>query len=234
MTMKEIRNSNNEITPIKPESRTVVNGVIYLYISPSHKYYIGQTIQEKARKNQHKNRIYHTAFSNAIQKYGYENFEYKVLFRTSSKCLKKMKVILDTLEKYYIKRYKSNNPEFGYNLTEGGEGSLGYKHTAEAKIKMSNFQKGKTPWNLGVAMSEAQKQKLRLVNRDYEKGANNCRAKAVIKYDLDKNVVARYDTLTDAAASIGKRASAIYYALNNGTIYNNYYWQYDERNQKQQ
>lgn len=230
--MKEIRNSNNEITPILPESREkMIRGVIYKYTSPSKKVYIGQTISEEARKRQHKNRKNKTAFSKAIQKYGYDNFQYEILFRTASKSKTRMKVVLDAMEKYYIRLFDSTNPLFGYNLTEGGEGSYGYKHTEEAKLKMSKAQKGKTPWNIGVAMSEEQKDKLRAVNKDYQRGAKNKRARAVIRMDVDKSHSVRFDTLTDAAASIQKRPSAIYYALNNGTIYNNFYWEY-ERNQE--
>ena len=36
-------------------------------------------------------------------------------------------------EKYYISKYKTNNSEFGYNLTEGGDGIVGFKFSEEAK-----------------------------------------------------------------------------------------------------
>jgi hypothetical protein len=40
----------------------------------------------------------------------------------------------------------------GYNLTNGGEGSTGYKHTIEARAKMGTTK--------GIAMSEEHKQKI--------------------------------------------------------------------------
>jgi hypothetical protein len=54
-----------------------MKGIIYKYTSPSGKCYIGQTINEKERKNQHKrtyikveNLKLDTAFYKSIRKYG--------------------------------------------------------------------------------------------------------------------------------------------------------------------
>ena len=44
------------------------------------------------------------------------------------------------IEMFFIAFFKSNicryGPNFGYNLTDGGEGLSGHKHTDEAKKKM--------------------------------------------------------------------------------------------------
>ena len=65
----------------------------------------------------------------AIQKYGIENFtkEYLAFCDTEEK--------LNWFEKFYIKKYKAR--ESGYNLTDGGDGMIGYKHTDEYKKHMS-------------------------------------------------------------------------------------------------
>lgn len=69
----------------------------------------------------------------AIQKYGIENFtkEYLAFCDTEEK--------LNWLEKFYIKKYKAR--EVGYNLTDGGDGTIGYKYTDKAKQKMSEARK---------------------------------------------------------------------------------------------
>lgn len=103
-------------------------GIIYIYTSPSGKVYVGQTINEKVRKYQHKwyaDNGYSGYFYKAIRKYGFESFEYGVLYQTSSNDKKQLKILLDQKESYYIRKYKANNPKFGYNLTEGGEGTKG-------------------------------------------------------------------------------------------------------------
>lgn len=70
----------------------------------------------------------------AIQKYGIENFtkEYLAFCDTEDK--------LNWLEKFYIKKCKAR--EVGYNLTEGGDGSLGRKLTEEHKRRISEANKG--------------------------------------------------------------------------------------------
>jgi group I intron endonuclease len=49
----------------------------------------------------------------AMQKYGIDNFEARVL----EECERSK---LDEKEKYWISHFNSNNKEIGYNLTEGG------------------------------------------------------------------------------------------------------------------
>lgn len=66
----------------------------------------------------------------AIQKYGIENFtkEYLAFCDTEEK--------LNWLEKFYIKKY--NAREVGYNLTDGGDGRLGFIMSEETKEKLKN------------------------------------------------------------------------------------------------
>ena len=106
------------------------------------KVYIGKTIQSlEKRRNAHlvKSKKSNTYFHNSIRKYGFENFEWTILEEAS-------RDQLDNLERNYISEYKSNIKEFGYNLTNGADGCLGYKCTEEqienrrraANIRWSN------------------------------------------------------------------------------------------------
>ena len=81
----------------------------------------------------------------AEKKYGIENFtkEYLAFCDTEEK--------LNWFEKFYIKKYKAK--EVGYNLTDGGDGHLGFIMTEETKQKLSEAKKGKI-------LSEEHKQKL--------------------------------------------------------------------------
>lgn len=49
-----------------------------------------------------------------------------------------------------------NTDDVGCNMTPGGEGSAGYKWSAEQRAK----KQGKVPWNKGIAMSHEQRMKL--------------------------------------------------------------------------
>lgn len=76
----------------------------------------------------------------AYQKYGLECFKKQYL----AFCDTKEK--LNWLEKFYIKKYHSNNQTIGYNLTYGGDGGGAYKghnHSVETKRKIGEAMKGK-------------------------------------------------------------------------------------------
>lgn len=55
---------------------------------------------------------------------------------------KNMEIELIALYKSNCCRYK--NPSFGYNMTDGGDGSFGFKQTEEAKEKTRKARSGKT------------------------------------------------------------------------------------------
>ena len=84
----------------------------------NNKVYIGQTIHPlSVRKSQHERSHeygYKTAFSNAIRKYGKENFKWEVIYEADS--IEE----LNEKESYYIEYYKSLVTENGYNLKGGG------------------------------------------------------------------------------------------------------------------
>lgn len=117
-------------------NREFIPGVIYLYTNKINgKVYIGQTIgDEENRKKSHRLSKDEYPFHCAIRKYGWDNFEYKVIFKTSTKLSKnfsnhhdnlvetrrKLRVILNAEEKYFIRKYKATNPKYGYNISEGG------------------------------------------------------------------------------------------------------------------
>lgn len=75
---------------------------------------------------------------NAIRKYTPNNFIIESIC-----CSRDKDYTLNFLESYFIKEYKSNNKKYGYNMTKGGEGTIGYKHKDESKEKMSLFHTGK-------------------------------------------------------------------------------------------
>ena len=111
-------------------------GYIYKYTNLINgKIYIGKTYHLNKRKYEHKHREVNTYFHNAIKKYGFENFKYEVIAQTDND------KTLNFLERYYIRKFNSFG-ENGYNLTLGGEGTLGYNFSEEQKKKMSEVRKG--------------------------------------------------------------------------------------------
>ena len=79
-----------------------------------------------------------SVFYRAIQKYGWDNFEHKILYENLSQdeaC---------NIEVKLIKEYKTQNKNFGYNVQPGGQlGNSGITFSEESKKKMSEAHKGK-------------------------------------------------------------------------------------------
>jgi hypothetical protein len=73
----------------------------------------------------------------AWNKYGEENFTFDILEEVKDR--KK----LDERETFWIAYCESNNPEYGYNKTDGGEGMIGYIFTDKARQNLSDSLKGK-------------------------------------------------------------------------------------------
>jgi len=124
------------------------------------KVYIGFDSNWPHRKNSHKS--YHkkqdTKFYRAIKKYGWDNFEWDVIYQSTDRDYTKY-----IMENNFILEHNSFND--GYNSTLGGDGTfgiskkgskvpynhngwIGKKHTEETRKKMSESMKGKKHPNL--------------------------------------------------------------------------------------
>ena len=100
----------------------------------SDKSYVGKTVDFYKRKKRHFNDTDNGSelvFHRALRKYGFENFTWEILEEGISEHE------LNEREKFWIKMYDSFHN--GYNMTEGGDGSLGVKHTEETIKKLSGI-----------------------------------------------------------------------------------------------
>lgn len=150
-------------------------GVVYKYTSPDGKVYIGQTINEKARKRIHKflGKEANCVFNIAIREIGFENFEYTILYKSEYIIdVDRLKKKLKELEQQYIQEYKSYDPEFGYNATLDGE--------------LDNVRTR--------SISEETKMKISI--------GQNKRKKKIGKYDLNDNLIETYESIEAASKSI--------------------------------
>lgn len=146
---------------------------VYVHTCPNGKKYVGCTKQISPNRRWLKGRGYSSQFfGKAILKYGWDNITHEVFE-------------VETEEKMYQKEaelvllYRSNNPLFGYNCTEGGEGCPGHTVSEEAREKMrkakegwkgneTSWKEGHTPWNKGKVVgphTEEWKVKVSLKNR---------------------------------------------------------------------
>ena len=110
----------------------------------NNKAYIGITYRNPQERWGKNGRCYtknnQPVFYNAIQKYGWDNFEHIIWEENlTEKEAKEWEIRLIALFRTNCRRYK--NPECGYNMTDGGDGCLGRKFSEEAKMKMSELHK---------------------------------------------------------------------------------------------
>lgn len=92
--------------------------IIYLHRNKiNNKVYIGQTKNNPTRRWENGKGYKNTYFGNAIQKYGWDNFEHEIL-ETDIETVEEA----NQRETYYIELYNATNRDLGYNIfkTAGG------------------------------------------------------------------------------------------------------------------
>lgn len=173
----------------------MVKGIIYKYTSPSNKIYIGQTTVEKIRRTVFLNEKKSYAglkIDTARKKYGSKNFKYEVLETVYAENNEELLFKLNTLETYYIGLYDSFKN--GYNMSIGGQGSLGYKLSEEHKQKITQYLLTNNPFK---GKKHTQKTK------DIISKANSI---PVIQIDpITNEIVNRFKSATEAANFLGKK-----------------------------
>ena len=95
---------------------------------------------------------YGQVFGRAIQKYGWSNFEHIVLIEGLS-----LEVAAEC-EKFLIAKYQTNNPQYGYNVTDGGEGNKAPR-SEESNLKRSMSESGEKHWHYGKHWSKEVRKK---------------------------------------------------------------------------
>ena len=133
----------------------IYNGTYCVYIHTNKingKMYVGQTIYGDNPKRRWCNGHGYegsTYFYNAIQKYGWDNFEHEII---ASKLTKEE---ANNFEKILIKELKTQNKKYGYNICDGGQTNnsmKGRKLSEETKQKMRETKIGEKNPMYGVGL----------------------------------------------------------------------------------
>ena len=169
----------------------------------NNKVYIGITNKGAgARFKQHLFDAEHGSqyrFHRAIRKYGKENFEVSIIaFCNNADELKENEI-------KFISEYESMNPDKGYNMTEGGDGTFGRVCTLETRLKISEANKDKeVSEETRKLLSE--RGKVRTTGRDTYWSSGNIgasRRKQVLQYDNNGNFIKEYEGVNIAAKETG-------------------------------
>lgn len=175
----------------------------------NNKVYIGKSLKLEYRWKQHLWRLKNKTHFNkhlqaAYNKYTNIYFWFEILEYCS-------KENTSEREMFYISKYQSDNPKFGYNKTRGGEG---LKATEEIKQKISNSLKGKPA-------SESKKENCRKAQTGLKRSIKHKEAigksqeHAIIQYTLTGEFIQEWDSIRKAAKTLGFSEAAIGRCVNN-------------------
>lgn len=184
--------------PTKTFSEKVVGSIYMFHNIINGKLYIGKTVDSySSRISKHKSNAFELNLENyfykAIRKYGWDNFEKYIIFQTETlENTPENKIKLDEIvcqkEREYIAEFKANNPTFGYNLTDGGDGICGFKFSKESRERMSNRVSGENHPNFG-------KRGLRGIK--------------LLQYSLSGEFIAEYPNATIAGETLSVHKSSV-------------------------
>ena len=213
---------------------------VYLHISPSGKVYVG--ITKQSANGRWKNGLGYKSsphFWNAIQKYGWDSFRHEILSDGLSEyeaCEDEKRLIskyMATDRRFgynektggqkgsqlnkearrkisdSLKRFYAEHPEKKEILAER---ATGYRHSDEAKAKISAAKKGRTftqtpEWKQHIG--EANKERIAKDPEYYEQISNRCRengAKAaipIVQMDMDGVEIASFESAHEAERETG-------------------------------
>lgn len=124
----------------------------------NNKKYVGFSNDVEARQRQHirdANNGSKCILHKAMRKYGNENFSLEIIYESLDRTH-----ILE-METYFIKKYESYwQTGKGYNMTFGGEGASGYKHTPEELENLSKRFSGSGNPMFGKPCSDERKRNI--------------------------------------------------------------------------
>lgn len=217
--------------------------VIYKITSPTGRIYIGKTSQFVKRMNHYRSKKKIESgriIEKSIAKYGFSSHRIEII----ESFLDTLNVA-DSKEMFWIRSYMSNFQKYpkqnGMNLTDGGDGIIGYVRSDYSKLKMSNiarsnsetmkrakrmssdhigaYKNRKRPKYIGIKISAAksgkqlsEKHRNSLSAAKIGKPSNNKRG--VLIYDMNGKLVSECGSVRGAAKLIGGFNSAIFNVLN--------------------
>ena len=150
--------------------------LVYVHINKVNgkRYYGITSMKPKERWRRGDGYVKNDHFTNSINKYGWNGFDHIIIARDLTEDEAKW------LEVQMIAAHNTNNPEFGYNITKGGEGTCGYHHTEKTKKKISKAKMGSVSPRKGVVLLEETKEKISENRKGKLTGKDHGKAKSII------------------------------------------------------
>lgn len=198
----------------------------------NNKVYIGITSKGiSARWREHIYSAEHNCpfkLHRAIRKYGKENFSVELIDFCNNWGE------LAEKERFYIDKYQSIEDEFGYNMTDGGDGTFGKHHSEETKDKIRQRAIGRDVTEATrIKLSEAGKIITEARKAYLESGTIGAsRKKPVLQYTKEGNFIQEFSGVNEASRITGIHVTTLVNSLKQknvvGSKVNPYIWVYKE------
>lgn len=181
------------------------------------KVYIGQTTSSleqrelSHRRLLNKNKHPNVYLQSSWNKHREESFTFEIVERFNPE----MNFDLNNLEIYWIKHYDSSNSEKGYNLTKGGGGIKGFKHSLESKAAIGEASRCRGGGRIGKHKLAGRKrlqevvEKIRLANTGQKRSEDLCKKISLLKKGNKNRNTIVVDSKGIIYESIKKAASLI-------------------------
>lgn len=222
---------------------------IYVHVNKiNNKIYIGQTNRKNVYTRFGKNGIQYKKcpyFWNAIKKYGWNQFKHIVLFENLTS------EMANLIEIELIKKYKSNIPDYGYNLAKGGSNGTGeclkkevfqytingdfvrkWKSATDAAQQLDILASNIGQCCRGISMTcNGFVWAYTKLNKEYFININNPYCKKIKQYDERGNYIQTFNSGVEASKETGINTCLIYTSCQkNGrnTTNGKYRWTYED------
>ena len=166
-----------------------MNYSVYELLFPNNKRYIGITRQDPKKRWGHGSGYIGQMVYNPIKKYGWDNITHNILFTNMTReeaCQK---------EKELIKKYKTTDMRYGYNLGEGGD-------CGSCMSKERHWT-----YNIPRPLETRQKISKTLTGRFF--GIDNSHHTSVNQYTLEGEYIKTWDSLADIKRELGYKHAHI-------------------------
>ena len=167
---------------------------LYIHTNKDNgKMYVGITSREDVNQRWRNGNGYqeNTHFRMAIKKYGWDNFDHEVLIDDLSEEDAKF------MEKFCIALWKTNDRNYGYNMTIGGEGTKGFYPSEETREKLSIARRRE---NLSEETLRRRSNGLkgRKFSDEHKRKIGDGNSKPILMMDKDNNVIESFNSARDA------------------------------------
>ena len=173
-------------------------GIYLIQNLKNGKKYYGSSLNLEKRLYEHKRNLRlgqhdNKHLQNSWNRYSEDNFLFEIVEEVPLiEDIEENNKNLRRIETDYIQKFRTYDPNIGYNFIPGGIETQGLPCSEEKKQKISEANKGRTVYNLGIPMSEEQRELLKKV--DAEKFG-----KAVDIYTINKVFIETMPSIRDAS-----------------------------------